>query len=1021
MKNSQSATIITILILLLCAKAKGQEACIDSSYTISYQTPGYTHTILDHVNTAGDETLMAGNLANRLSSEGYLKKMNRAGQVLWSRSIHIAHHTTWLTRVIEMSNGEISVLGNATDTLLNINKVLLLKWTSNGTLLWSNFYSLNHEATALDENGRQVYSYYLAEGQAHDLLFTFRAATSDLITGQTAIHAVHCRTDASGQLKWSKAFSPSNSASTDPAGIFYNGEDVVALGNVSGVCSGTPGTDGNVFYAMKLHYETGEQLQAAAYCYQPIASNAWEGGTNPEKQYFNAIQLQQQQYGLFGKFHPFDQNTYYYSLVLDNELQPLRSQLLTTPRSLSFGNSKIQLTRSGDIHIYALNSSQQGIYWSTLGADYSIKRERKLPLPRGTSNINSSLNFAEKGSLLNFTGNYNTGGQIVNVLTQLQQNDPSLNACLGTDTAFVKKQSFPVIAIHWEWESGIDNKVVATPVTAIVSRPDEQQEDKCRVISRCEQLTIHGPDTVCVLGQEVEFTGLTNLGCRKKITWVIDPSVVSAISQPDDSTLRVRFKNDGFGPQTVTVIASAADCSIAKDTLLVTLLPISQPLPADTTLCGSDSMKLTPGHWFKSYVWQDGSTDSILLATKPGTYYVTVQAHCGYVLTDTIRIYGKQLDVGAESIICKGDTVSLNTNGGFRDYKWYANGLALQTKDSVIQAWPQTNTLFHVEAQTHGGCVERDSVQVTVLQSKQISLGRDTTLCEGDSLVLDAGPHFNSYIWGNGDSVQRIVVKRAGNYYVSALNDNGCVSADTMQIRKVYPKPVVHLPQRNVLCRDQNNVLDAGSGFQSYLWQDGSTRQRLTVDVPGTYSVRVVDRNGCHNTAATLITTIADPPLINGLLDTAMCPGETIWLKPGQVDASYLWNNGSRAPSLAVRSPGVYSLQVTDNNGCTAHTAIKVSAKACLSSILFPTAFTPNGDGRNDDFKPAIKGHLIAYSFQVFNKWGEKVFATTQPDRGWDGRLKASRQATDSYVWVCQYQFAGEEKKVVKGTIALIQ
>jgi gliding motility-associated-like protein len=90
--------------------------------------------------------------------------------------------------------------------------------------------------------------------------------------------------------------------------------------------------------------------------------------------------------------------------------------------------------------------------------------------------------------------------------------------------------------------------------------------------------------------------------------------------------------------------------------------------------------------------------------------------------------------------------------------------------------------------------------------------------------------------------------------------------------------------------------------------------------------------------------------------------------------------------------------------------------------MYFPTAFTPDGNGNNDTYKPGFNGQLAVYEFIIYNRYGQQIFATTDPTKGWDGRFKNStKPLTGSYVWSCKYQFVGRLLQQEQGTFILVR
>ncbi len=144
-------------------------------------------------------------------------------------------------------------------------------------------------------------------------------------------------------------------------------------------------------------------------------------------------------------------------------------------------------------------------------------------------------------------------------------------------------------------------------------------------------------------------------------------------------------------------------------------------------------------------------------------------------------------------------------------------------------------------------------------------------------------------------------------------------------------------------------------------------------------------------------------------------------ITPTMPFATYLWSNGTTAATLTIVNPGDYWLEVTDITGCKGREYTTVTTKSCMHGVFVPTAFTPNNDGKNDIFKPMVDGKLVQYRFAIYDRWGQVVLQTTDPEKGWNGKRGWVDQDTNIYVWVCTYQMAGEAVKTEKGTFLLIR
>ncbi len=93
----------------------------------------------------------------------------------------------------------------------------------------------------------------------------------------------------------------------------------------------------------------------------------------------------------------------------------------------------------------------------------------------------------------------------------------------------------------------------------------------------------------------------------------------------------------------------------------------------------------------------------------------------------------------------------------------------------------------------------------------------------------------------------------------------------------------------------------------------------------------------------------------------------------------------------------------------------------CQKNFYFPTAFTPDNDGKNDVLKPTIYGRVLKYNLTIYNRWGQIILNSTDVARGWDGKWRGKLQNTGTYIWMCNYQLAGEEAKTANGTVTIIR
>jgi gliding motility-associated-like protein len=248
-------------------------------------------------------------------------------------------------------------------------------------------------------------------------------------------------------------------------------------------------------------------------------------------------------------------------------------------------------------------------------------------------------------------------------------------------------------------------------------------------------------------------------------------------------------------------------------------------------------------------------------------------------------------------------------------------------------------------------------------------------------------------------------------------NATAISNAVVVQVRK--PHEPVNLGPDLALCEGTAITLKAEATYTAYLWQDGSTGATFTTTQAGEYTVQVRDVCGSSTDQVKVSLYPKAPPVLPQ--DTSFCRGESVFLQAMNSFRKFVWNTGAVSDNIEVKSPGQYWLQVTDQNDCVWKDSIVVTQKECIRKLYVPSSFTPNGDGRNDLFRPLFTRSVKSFKFTVYNRWGQVVFQTSEPGKAWNGRVNGQLQQSAVYVWSCTYQFSGDEVKMEKGTVTIIR
>ncbi|MFT4600260.1 MAG: gliding motility-associated-like protein [Arenicella sp.] len=186
-------------------------------------------------------------------------------------------------------------------------------------------------------------------------------------------------------------------------------------------------------------------------------------------------------------------------------------------------------------------------------------------------------------------------------------------------------------------------------------------------------------------------------------------------------------------------------------------------------------------------------------------------------------------------------------------------------------------------------------------------LPNDTTLCTGQTLLLDVSTFTGPYTWQDNSVAATFNVTTAGTYYVDLGPAGGCQNTDTIVVT-YSAAAAINLGPDQTLCNGQTAILDASAAAAPYLWQDGSTNATFNATVAGQYYVDV--GSGACSGSDTVNVSFTAPPLVNLGPDANLCTGDNLLLDATLSGGPFLWQDNSTNGTFNVTTGGTYFIEV---------------------------------------------------------------------------------------------------------------
>jgi len=395
-----------------------------------------------------------------------------------------------------------------------------------------------------------------------------------------------------------------------------------------------------------------------------------------------------------------------------------------------------------------------------------------------------------------------------------------------------------------------------------------------------------------------------------------------------------------------------------------------------------------------------------------------------------------------DTLICVIDTLQLNAFGD-GTFLWSPNYMIDNVNNQNPLVSPDITTTYRVTLTDAFGCNGYDSIKVNVKSFVTQFAGPDTSICLTDPVVLQLTSDALHWLWTETPANNTLNDPTLKNptarplvtttYHVVG-NIGKCIAEDDITVKPV-PYPVANAGPDNTICFGSSAQLNA-SGGSIYSWSPSAFLTATNIPNPQSikptdnvrYIVTVRDVLGCpkpvKDTMFLFVAKIkanAGPRDTSVVLDQPLQLGATGSINYAWTPGTWLDNPNISNPIALPRNDIEYVVRVSNNAGCFDLDSIRVHVFKIKPDLLVPNAFTPNGDGNNDVFKPIPIGMKSMDIFRVYNRWGEMVYSGSGNDAAWDGTYGGKKQEMATFVWYAEGVDYLNNKIKRKGSVILIR
>lgn len=555
--------------------------------------------------------------------------------------------------------------------------------------------------------------------------------------------------------------------------------------------------------------------------------------------------------------------------------------------------------------------------------------------------------------------------------TVIQIRDYDTLTILPVNPLICKQSAIQLLAsaayssFQWEATPGLNNYAVSNPVATPALSVTAYY---CTAnIGTC-----YGRDSVLIRWKDLEFTSQANVNCHDAATGQI-------------------------------IVSGGAEWASAPVQYSINNLPAQANGIFNNLAVGNYMVHITDG---------SGCKDSLPVNI--------IQSYPDLLITDTTL-------VAATCTSASDGSITVTVAGGRPPYQYSINGGTFQPAN-VFQVGANT---FIITVKDANNCTAvLAGVTVPFVNGISLLTGADPVICESKSTMLPATTNASGIRWSAEIPAQTITLNNplllnptanpvvTTKYYIVATL-GVCTLRDSVTVI-VNPAPTANAGEPVTVCYGGRTQLNASGGLL-YQWHPATYLSNAAISNPIvneattiTYFVDVTDMNGCKSLASDDIQVKVLPPgkLFAGY-DSSVAINQPLQLLATDINnigfIQYSWSPEKGLSNPFIKNPVatltdqfnqlIVTARTQDN--CIGRDTVKVNTYRG-PEIYVANSFTPNGDGRNDLLKAFPVGIKSFSYFNLYNRFGQLVFSTTNENVGWDGKVMGIAQNMSTFVWIAR-------------------